>query len=284
VRGIVTQSPRHSDRSRGGEAGVAVSILFKLPFVGMGLLTLGIGLYLVRTGQRQRRKKAKIASTETTQIRNLGPGTVEVKGAAHPTDDGSVLRSPIARADALATYVSVERYSSGGGGETGGGGSWKTIYEDTQSVPMLVDDGTGEIRVELPEDGALNVERDRTRVGGGDEPPERIRRFVEREEAVDEATRHDLGLLSTGERRRYSEGMIEPGEDVYVLGRATETAGWDGQGYVIDEPTASGEFVLSDKSEEQLVREAKWSGALLLAIGVIAAGVGGVITLAGLLI
>jgi hypothetical protein len=262
---------------------VAVSILFKIPFVGMGLLTLGIGLYLVRTGQRQRRKKAKIASTETTQIRDLGPGTVEVKGAARPTDDGSVLRSPITGADALATYVNVERYSSGGGGETGSSGSWKTIYENTESVPLLVDDGTGEVRVELPENGALNVEQDRTRVGGGDEPPERIRQFVEREEAVDEADRGE-GLLSTGERRRYSEGMIEPGEDVYVLGRATETAGWDGGGYVIDGPTDSGEFILSDKSEEQLITEAKWLGGFVLAIGVVTTGVGGIITLAGLLI
>lgn len=259
---------------------MAVSILFKIPFVGMGFLTLGIGLYLVRTGQRQRRKKAKIASTETTQIRNLGPGTAEVKGAARPADDGSVLRSPITKSDALATYVSVERYDSGG---SQSGGSWKTIYEDTKSVPMLVDDGTGELRVELPQDGQLNVELDRTRVSGGDEPPERIRQFVEREEAIDQAARGD-GLLSVGERRRYSEGMIEPGEDVYVLGNARQASGWEGPTYAIDEPTASGEFILSDKSEKQLVREAKWSGILLLAIGVIAAGVGGIITLAGLLI
>jgi hypothetical protein len=261
-----------------------VSILFKIPFVGIGLLFLGLGLYLVRTGRRQRRRKETIASTETTPIRDLGPGTAEVKGRARPTDDGSLLTSSIARANALATYVSVERYSSGSGGETGSSGSWKTIYENTESVPMLVDDGTGEVRVELRDDGELNVELDRTRVGGGDEPPEQIRRFVEREEAVDEATRHDLGLLSTGERRRYSEGMIEPGEDVYVLGNAREASGWDGPTYAIDAPTGSGEFILSDKSEEQLITEAKWGGILMLAIGVIAAGMGGLMTLITLLI
>ncbi|WP_338041844.1 TFIIB-type zinc ribbon-containing protein [Haloferax sulfurifontis] len=78
----------------------------------------------------------------------------------------------------------------------------------------------------------------------------------------------DIGPLSTGERRRYLEGTLEPGEDVYLLGTARETeTGWDNRGYVIDEPTSDGDFILSDKSEATLIEEGRSSGLVFLAAG-----------------
>jgi hypothetical protein len=65
----------------------------------------------------------------------------------------------------------------------------------------------------------------------------------------------------------------QPGEEVYVLGTARETAGWDGQDHLIDEPTQSGDFVLSDKSEDTLVTEGRWGGGFMLVFGAAAAGI-----------
>jgi hypothetical protein len=133
---------------------------------------------------------------------------------------------------------------------------------------MVVDDGSGEVRVELPEDGELNVEQMRTKVGSGDDPPEPIRRYIERAEGIDEASQIDIGPVSVGDRRRYSEGLVEPGEDIYVLGRAREEqAGWGDRAVVVDEPTAAGDFILSDKSEEELVKEGKHGGLVSLGFG-----------------
>lgn len=249
--------------------------LFKAVWSAFSLITVGIGLYLTNKGRKVRGKSKRIAATETTRVRDLRPGAAEIKGTARPAEDASVMNSPMTGADALATHVTVEKYQS----NSDGGGSWTTIHEEESAVPIAVNDGTAEVRVELPPDGELNLDKIRKRVGGGEEPPESIRRFVEQETDVEEARGYDLGLLSVGERRRYSEGVVEPGEAVYVLGRVRETAGWNGQDYVIDEPTQSGDFVLSDKSEETLIKEGKWGGGFMLVVGGLATVMGTLFTI-----
>ena len=238
----------------------------KLAISGFGSIFVVVGLLLVNQGQKERAKSDRIAETETTPIRQLTPGTVEIKGEARPVEEASLVQSPITRTESLATHVEVEEYESSGEH----GGSWKTKHEDQQSVPFVVDDGTGEVRVELSPDGNLNVEVTQTKVGSGDEPPEMIERYLERDDAIGEASRGSIGPLSYGDRRRYSEGMIEPGEEIYVLGRAREEdAGWGERAYVIDEPTAAGDFILSDKSEQELIREGKRGGLVYLGFGVL---------------
>jgi hypothetical protein len=231
---------------------------------GFGLIFVVVGLFLLNAGRKARAKSSRIESTETIQIRDMQPGTVELKGTARLPDDETLLESPIQRADALAHHVEVEEWDSSGEGS----GNWKTRHESQVSVPMVVDDGSGEVRVELPEDGELNVEQMRTKVGSGDDPPEPIRRYIERSEGIDEASQLDIGPVSVGDRRRYSEGLVEPGEDIYVLGRAhEEQAGWGDRAVVVDEPTAAGDFILSDKSEEELVKEGKHGGLVSLGFG-----------------
>jgi len=250
---------------------MTLDLIFKAGWSGFGLVSVVVGLYMVNQGRKRRARSIRIAKTETTHVRDLQQGTVEVKGTARPADDADPMESPITAADSLTTHVEIEKYQS----SNQGGGSWKTIHEEQRSIPFLVDDGTGKVRVEPPSDGTANVEQIQTTVGGGEEPPEPIRRFVEQEAEVEAAARFDLGLLSVGERRRYSEGVIEPGEEVYVLGRAREKqAGWGDRAYVIDEPTETGDFILSDKSEEDLIQEGRWSSALMFGFGGLCAVVG----------
>jgi hypothetical protein len=243
----------------------------QLAITGFGSIFVGVGLLLVNQGRKERAQSERIAETETTAVRQLQPGTVEVKGVARPAEEAGIIKSPISEGDALATYVEVEEYESSGQH----GGSWKTKHEDTTAVPMVVDDGTGEVRVVLPADGEVNVETITTKVGPGDEPSEPIKRYLEAEAAVDEGSRGSFGPLNYGDDRRYSEGMIEPGEEIYVLGRAREEQGdWGERNYVLDEPTQSGDFILSDKSEAALIREGKRGGLVYL-------GFGAIFTLAG---
>lgn len=239
-------------------------LLENIAISGFGLVFVVAGLYTMNKGRVERAQSERIDDTETTAIRDLEPGTVELKGTARPAEDANVVESPITEQDALATYVEMEEWESSGQG----GGSWETKHEDRTTVSMIVDDGTGEVRIELPADGELNVEETKTEVGSGDEPPEQIKQYLEAEAAIQEASRYDVGPLSFGERRRYSEGMIEPGEDVYVLGAAREAESeWGERNFVVDEPTESGDFVLSDKSEEELIREGKRSGLVYLGFG-----------------
>ncbi|WP_458190558.1 GIDE domain-containing protein [Haladaptatus sp. NG-WS-4] len=241
------------------------SLVGSVAVSGVGLVFVLVGLYTMNGGRVERAQSRRITDTETTKIRELNPGTAEVKGTAHLAEDATLVESPITGRDALATSVEMEEWESSGQG----GGNWETKHAEQTTVPITVDDGSDEVRVELPANGELNVEEAETTVEAGDEPPEHIKQYVEDEAAIDAATRHEFGPLSTGERRRYSEGVIEPGEGVYVLGTARhdEDADWGERAFVIDEPTESGDFVLSDKSEEELIREGKRGGLVSLVLG-----------------
>jgi hypothetical protein len=242
-----------------------------LIFSVFGLVFLGVGLHTANTGRKERAQSKQIAQTETTEIRNLQPGTAEIKGTAHPAEGATTVQSPITGTEALAARVEVEEWESSGEG----GGSWETKHETQTAVPIVVDDGTDEVRVELPAAGEFDLEQTRTEVGSGDEPPTEIKQYLESTPEIDEATRHDIGPLSIGERRRYSEGVIEPGEEVYVLGGAREEeAGWGERAYAVDEPAESGHFILSDKSEETLIREGNRTGIFYLGFGSLFAVIG----------
>lgn len=249
-------------------------LLAAVVFTGFGLVFAVVGLHTANNGRRERARSGRIADTETTPVRDVRPGPVELKGTARAAEGESTFASPIRGTDALAARVEVEEWESSGQG----GGSWETVHEEERAVPMTVDDGTAEIGVELPPEGELNAERTRTKVESGEDAPEPIRRYLEERDAVDRVESRDVGPLSIGERRRYAEGVVEPGEEVYVLGRAREErAGWGDRSHVVDGPTEAGDFVLSDKSEAELIREGKRGGLVSLAFGglltVVGAGV-----------
>ncbi|MEF8757549.1 MAG: hypothetical protein V5A33_04865 [Halobacteriales archaeon] len=86
--------------------------------------------------------------------------------------------------------------------------------------PFLVDDGTGTVLVE-PGGARTNLSMETEIRVGGEEPPARLRRFIESNPTVDsENTSLDLNLieLNTGNDRRYVERRLDPEEDVHVLG------------------------------------------------------------------
>jgi hypothetical protein len=231
--------------------------LGSLAFVAVGLSTLN-------KGRRKRAQSSRIDATETTPIRDLEPGPAEIKGTVHGTDDATLRESPLGGTEALAVHVEVEEWDTGGQG----GGNWETIFETETVEPLTVDDGTGEVRVDLPADGGLNLTQTEWPVEAGAEPPTRVRRYVEKQPSLDLPDGVDIGPLSTGERRRYLEGTLEPGDDVYLLGSATEAeAGWDGREYVVDEPTPAGDFVLSDKNEAALIEVGRRDGVVFVAFG-----------------
>lgn len=240
-----------------------------LVLTGFGLVFVVAGLVLLNRARTERARSSEIGATETTAIRDLEAGPAEVKGTANAADGSTPFESPLRGTEALAARVEVDEWES-----SGRGGTWQTVHEEETAVPMLVDDGTGAVRVELPADGGLRVDESRTEVESDEEPPEAVRRYVEDTAGLEIPERKSLGPLSVGEPRRYAEGTIEPGAQVYVLGRAREVASWDGVDYVIDAPTASGEFVLSDKSEGELVSEGNVGGLVYAVFGGIATIVG----------
>lgn len=234
-----------------------------------GLVFVVAGLHAIRIGREHRAQSSEMAALETTAVRDLDPGPAEVKGTVEATGEGPI-QSPLTETAALAYHVEVEEWES-----SGRGGNWQTVHEEETGVPILVDDGTGKVRVDLPSDGGLNLEGTRIEVESDEEPPEPVRRYVEDVQGLEIPDRQDYGPVSIGEPRRYREGVLEPGADAYVLGRAREAPSGDGElGFVIDEPMESGAFILSNKSERDLLHEETVGSVIYFAAGGLATVIG----------
>ena len=214
------------------------------------------------------------------------------------------MEAPLSGEPCVAAGWEVDEWN-----ESGKSSSWHTIAEGYESVPFLVDDGSARIRVEpgansdastwttnLPlgdlddsvsVDGAtLDVESlvVRHQVAPDDPKPARVEAFERRAPGVDEQSGAMLEVLDFGTahgERKYKEGVVQPGDDVYLLGTVEPV---DGDAHpdrrlrpedaVVT--TGEDEFVLSTRSEEELLSKSRW--------GLPAMALGGLVIAAGLLL
>lgn len=201
--------------------------------------------------------------------------------------------------------------------ESGEASNWVTEAGGIASVPFAIDDGTGEVWVEPgihdAEPAMVGVGRGGSDVtaGGvdvdfaafptvgeyepGEEPPF-VREFVARYDAVDEQSGSFTNVIDVGKKhgtRRYKEGQLRIGDEVYVLGNVESLDGSTGrlrpEDAVIRPPDEDDEvdwLLLSDEPEANLVEEPKHSrlaypgGYLLLAVGIVLALLAAVIAFA----
>lgn len=269
--------------------------------LGVGLVTLGIAGLVGRLGWRQQRRHSLVAKTPTTDIRSIDDeGLVEIKGRVKCQEP---LQSPISDQESVLAAWEIEEWDERGNTEM-----WETRASGVSANPFVIDDGTGEVQVEIDdrvagEDaggtelslGPIDFNRlvasgvtvdnvycsfDRfpveTTVPPDAEPPERIAEFVEGESGVSEQTGSITNVVDIGTEhgeRRYYEETIEPGQEIYLLGNAEATADATyplGNDDVVITPPADGDgsMIVSDQSEDALVSDL---GSYKLAFGVAAA-------------
>ncbi len=146
-----------------------------------------------------------------------------------------------------------------------------TVSSNTRSVPFLVRDDTGTVKVD-PTDANIDGERI-------------VDRF-EPESAVSGGTisfgnfSFSLGGVGrTGGRRtlgyQFTESILPLNRRVYILGAASDSSGE----LMIQKPREKGQFIISLKSEEELIKSSKsgmtWS--LVGAIACVVIGIGCII-------
>lgn len=208
-------------------------------------------------------------------------GPIELRGTARSA--GRTVRSPFTDARCLVCEYEVREEHN-----TQNGKSWRTIDSGTEYAPFLLEDGSGSVLIEPPGADVRLEASDRIDVKGGTEPPERIRRYIDETEDVDDQnTAVDLRVfeLTTGRDRRFVERRLEAGEEAHVLGTArydttvSRTAGQVNAAVGIDERALSSSlparvrhrlfgypFVISDRSERGLGLRAGAAG--VAAVGV----------------
>lgn len=218
-----------------------------LALVAVTLLALGAWLLRSAAGQFGLARQMSSEEAEPVSVAEAAPGTVAVSGTARPGEDGTIPH-PLSRGEALVAIGStLERSSSAEGGT-----SITTDERSTETVPFVVEDDTGSIRVD-PEGAVHHGQRER----------------FDSDEVDETALSAWLGRtdVSSGSDVGYRQQLVEPGDEVYVFGEAVATDG---------DPDASsltirddGDLVVSTEGREDVSSSGTLSGIIMLFIGLL---------------
>ena len=235
----------------------------------MGALFGSIGGWFAYRGLSMTRRGYTLWRSDPTpaQDARTAGGLVELEGKAVPEDER--LEAPFTGTDCLAYRWRVEsrRRSSDNN-------RWVHVASGHESVPFRIEDDSGRILVD-PAGAELSIGiSDTTNVGRGETAGDRIAAFLE---SVDvepgKGDERNLGPLTveTGDRRRYREGRIEPGDTVHVYGPAerdfTVADDADDVTAAVRDEAGDGPFLVSDADESSTVRRFLWRGVALSAFG-----------------
>lgn len=234
----------------------------------LGLVVMfGAGLLLVYHGFRKWQQMRLMQDTPTEKVRSAAVGRTELTGTATPIDGIGTIDQPFTDGECLVATYEIEEWKEDND-DDGNDGHWSSVDSGTLVTPFEVDDGTGSMRVEPEEDATFDISsenRTRFHVGANRTPPDEVVQFFERRYDDEDGL---LGRLLDwdpsvrgSEKRRYTQEVIPPGERVYLLGGARPTddaSGSNADRLVLGRDGGSDEFIVSDRSEEELVSNYRW--------------------------
>ena len=201
-------------------------------------------------------------------------------GTVVEAEDGRTVEAPFSGRSAVAmAYQVLEEESSGLwwlGFPFGSMTHFEPIDGGAVANSFLLDDGSGQVRVD-PSGATFRLEPDTTiGVAGGETPPDRIRRYIDSNDDVDdEDVSVNLGVVDwgVGTDRRYVERRLEPGDEVLVCGATRDARGAVG---AVPATIGGGQpFLLADTDRRGLARRLLVGGpfAVLLSLALFAAGI-----------
>ena len=217
-----------------------------------GALTVVGGVFLIYGGTKLR-PVYHILTNDPISIRDLvsHTGPAEIEGRARPAEDGRTVRAPFSGTECLLCEYEAQEFRS-----TGQSSYWETLDEGRLSVPFLVEDASGSVRVDT--DGAeLHVDEEFTEVAAGERPPDHIAQYISETDEVNPQHDRTVNLVVTemnvGTNQRFVERRVAVGDPVYVYGDVERgSAGEWGSGVVdavLTRGQDAGMLVLSDTSE-----------------------------------
>lgn len=248
--------------------------------IAVPVLVITLGFVSMYTGWKRRSIYAQMADAAPTPIGELSsPGVTEVEGTAVPVDDP--LSAPLTDRDSVLAAWTVEEWD-----ERGDKSYWREVARGIETPGFEVSDGTAAVRVEptseretagtwtqtsgvsasngvriddvLAEFDSFPVEAELD----PDETPSNSVRRLHDDHGLYEDTDSITNVVDIGNkhgRRRYSEQIIEPGEDVYVLGQVRAREDPSRTQFYPDDAVMTapedGLFVLSNQDETSIEAE-----------------------------
>lgn len=207
-----------------------------------GLFGAGMAAYCYRT----HKKIKKMQDTPTTDIRYLDVGEFEVKASI--SEKSALIVSPLSEVDCVWFCIKVEEYV-----KRGKRGSWVTRVNLSNQGDCILDDGTGECRLDLFEIDFEFSKEYSGKSGTLDNPTEKEMRVLQKYGMDPES------FLGFNKNLRYTEYVLRHDDELYVLGSCEEVKGSD---EMIMRGSKDDKLFISDKSEEALV--SKFKNQLLL--------------------
>lgn len=216
----------------------------------LGVALIGAGCYrLVPELRRHRREPIDVHEAPQTD------GNVTIRGTAVAEDE--TLDAPFTAIDCLAYRYKVKQE------RPGKGKSWKIVANGGEFVPFRLKDDTGSLLVDPDDDDAFAyTTKWEAKVGADETVQGHAREFLE-SEGIEPGEASDWGIQAVGDlggdRRRYLEYRLEPGEPVTVNGPVeydAEAAREWGSGAVnaAVRPTEEGDLAIADAAELPLLR------------------------------
>jgi len=227
------------------------------------------GVISLYGGWQQYKSRRLVQDTPTEKVRSMAAGRTELTGTALPRE--KPFFQPFGDGTAVVGYYRIEEYEKDSEDD---GSDWKTKEFNEFTDPFFLEDDTGRALIDADDGPDLEISDENTTqitVGSTEEEPEVVKEFL-RNHSSQSIPDSGLSGIVFGEKRRYTQKVIPPGDEVYVFGGATprpDAAGSNAEQLVVCQEESTDRFVVSDKSEDALVSQYGWS-----ALGIIALGVG----------
>jgi len=246
------------------------------------IIALGVGAAVFWYGFNRMHRYRMIQDIPTSKIRSIAMGIVEITGEARGQE---FIKARFSGMDCVYYKFEVREYRAHRSGKSTTY-RWDRIDHGEQRVAFSVADDTGEVALD-PTKAEVNVKlrklflRKAGLLGGlgsifrifGSGSSSSPDELVE----LDPAGRGGFFTMNSVGDRKYYEYFIAPGERVYVLGTAAEgprpAVALAGPGHVICK--GDDDFIISDRSEAELIGDMQWKmiGSFAFGVLMIVAGI-----------
>ena len=235
--------------------------------LAFGFTLLVMGLLIFFKNLKNLKMKRLFENLPTSKMRSLAMGLVELKGKIQVED--KMLEDPFDGKECVYWRIHIQESVKRGKRR-----KWVTRHKAKSQVPFLVSDQTGSVLVHLDNANMNDVKRDNRydlATFFSDEIPTKVQ---------DYCRKHNVklkGWFGGKKRMRFIVTYLEPDDDIYILGNArpllkNEQKNSKNVTAAID-MSSKGLFIISDKSEKELIDE--YGGqSYILPLGIILSAIG----------
>ena len=222
-----------------------------------GFAAFIVGIVFFFSGFGVMKKRNTIANIPKSKVRSIAMGLVEVNGKAL---QGNPLKSPFSNKKCVYYKYMVEEYV-----KRNKNSYWRTVAQKVSDEYFYLQDETGTVLID-PRLAELDLKPDAEfRSNFGRDPPEQVMNFLKEQNISFE------GLFGANKKMRYREWFIAPEDALYIIGTAVsnpfnkDSANNDDKAMIKRDKDEL--FMISDSSENSLLKKLKWQLAGCFGLG-----------------